>query len=82
MKLDVYLNFAGNCEQAFRFYEQQNYKSALEAYERVLKHPKSQLYDLALVLAQPAQGDGHQVGYLNQGNNWIICESAGAKVVR
>jgi TolA-binding protein len=32
----------------YRFYEQQNYKSALEAYERVLKHPKSQLYDLAL----------------------------------
>jgi PhnB protein len=23
MKLDVYLNYAGNCEQAFRFYEQQ-----------------------------------------------------------
>jgi PhnB protein len=23
MKLDVYLNFAGTCEQAFRFYEQQ-----------------------------------------------------------
>src|SRR5215212_323223 len=22
MKLDIYLNFAGNCEQAFRFYEQ------------------------------------------------------------
>ncbi|HBB88836.1 MAG TPA: VOC family protein [Blastocatellia bacterium] len=22
MKLDVYLNYAGNCEQAFRFYEQ------------------------------------------------------------
>jgi TolA-binding protein len=32
----------------YRFYEQQNYKSSLEAYERVLKHPKSQLYDLAL----------------------------------
>jgi TolA-binding protein len=32
----------------FRFYEQQNYKSSLEAYEQVLKHPKSQLYDLAL----------------------------------
>jgi TolA-binding protein len=32
----------------YRFYEQQNYKSALEAYEHVLKHPKSQLYDLAL----------------------------------
>jgi len=32
----------------FRFYEQQNYKSSLEAYEHVLKHPKSQLYDLAL----------------------------------
>jgi PhnB protein len=23
MKLDVYLNYAGNCQQAFRFYEQQ-----------------------------------------------------------
>ena len=23
MKLDVYLNYRGNCEQAFRFYEQQ-----------------------------------------------------------
>ncbi len=23
MKLDVYLNFAGNCQQAFRFYEQE-----------------------------------------------------------
>lgn len=22
MKLDIYLNYAGNCEQAFRFYEQ------------------------------------------------------------
>ena len=22
MKLDIYLNFAGNCEEAFRFYEQ------------------------------------------------------------
>ena len=32
----------------YRFYEQQNYKSSLEAYEKVLKHPKSQLYDLAL----------------------------------
>jgi TolA-binding protein len=32
----------------YRFYEQQNYKSSLEAYEHVLKHPKSQLYDLAL----------------------------------
>jgi TolA-binding protein len=32
----------------FRFYEQQNYKTSLEAYERVLKHPKSTLYDLAL----------------------------------
>jgi cellulose synthase operon protein C len=32
----------------YRFYEQQNYRSSLEAYERVLKHPKSQLYDLAL----------------------------------
>jgi cellulose synthase operon protein C len=32
----------------FRFYEQQDYKSSLEAYEHVLKHPKSQLYDLAL----------------------------------
>jgi TolA-binding protein len=32
----------------FRFYEQQNYRSALDAYEKVLKHPKSQLYDLAL----------------------------------
>jgi TolA-binding protein len=32
----------------FRFYEQQNYRSSLEAYEHVLQHPKSQLYDLAL----------------------------------
>jgi TolA-binding protein len=32
----------------YRFYEQQNYRTALEAYEKVLKHPKSQLYDLAL----------------------------------
>src|SRR5579863_5216564 len=32
----------------YRFYEQQNYRSSLEAYEHVLKHPKSQLYDLAL----------------------------------
>jgi tetratricopeptide (TPR) repeat protein len=31
-----------------RFYEQQNYKSSLDAYEHVLKYPKSQLYDLAL----------------------------------
>lgn len=31
-----------------RFYEQQNYKSSLEAYEKVLKYPGSQLYDLAL----------------------------------
>jgi PhnB protein len=23
MKLDIYLNYAGNCQQAFRFYEQQ-----------------------------------------------------------
>jgi cellulose synthase operon protein C len=32
----------------YRFYEQQNYPTALEAYEKVLKHPKSTLYDLAL----------------------------------
>src|SRR3954469_16134844 len=32
----------------YRFYEQQNYRSSLEAYEKVLAHPKSQLYDLAL----------------------------------
>ncbi len=32
----------------YRFYEQQSYPSALEAYEKVLKHPKSTLYDLAL----------------------------------
>ena len=32
----------------YRFYEQQNYKSSLEAYEKVIAHPKSQLYDLAL----------------------------------
>jgi TolA-binding protein len=31
-----------------RFYEQQDHRSALEAYEKVLKYPKSQLYDLAL----------------------------------
>ena len=23
MKLDIYLNYAGNCQQAFRFYEQE-----------------------------------------------------------
>src|SRR5262252_2342648 len=32
----------------FRFYEKQDYRGSLEAYERVLKHPKSQLFDLAL----------------------------------
>ena len=32
----------------YRFYEQQSYPSALEAYEKVLQHPKSTLYDLAL----------------------------------
>jgi cellulose synthase operon protein C len=32
----------------YRFYEQQNYRSSLEAYEKVLKYPKSSLYDLAL----------------------------------
>ncbi len=32
----------------FRFYEQQNYKTSLAAYEKVLEHPKSSLYDLAL----------------------------------
>jgi TolA-binding protein len=32
----------------FRFYEQQDYKGSLEAYEKVIAHPKSQLYDLAL----------------------------------
>jgi TolA-binding protein len=32
----------------FRFYEKQDYSASLEAYEKVLKHPKSQLYDLAL----------------------------------
>jgi TolA-binding protein len=32
----------------FRFYEQQNYKSSLAAYEKVLEHPKSALFDLAL----------------------------------
>jgi len=31
-----------------RFYEDGNYKSALEAYEEVLKYPDSPLYDLAL----------------------------------
>ncbi|HVR64896.1 MAG TPA: tetratricopeptide repeat protein [Polyangia bacterium] len=31
-----------------RFYNQQNYRSSLEAYEQVLRHPKSELYDLAL----------------------------------
>jgi tetratricopeptide (TPR) repeat protein len=31
-----------------RFYEEQNYKSSLDAYEKVLKYPGSQLYDLAL----------------------------------
>ncbi|HSY41757.1 MAG TPA: tetratricopeptide repeat protein, partial [Polyangia bacterium] len=32
----------------YRFYEQQDYRTSLEAYEKVLKHPKSTLYDLAL----------------------------------
>jgi TolA-binding protein len=32
----------------FRFYEQQNYKTSLAAYEKVLESPKSPLYDLAL----------------------------------
>jgi len=32
----------------YRFYEQQNYKGSLEAYEKVIAHPKSALYDLAL----------------------------------
>ena len=32
----------------YRFYEQQSYPTALEAYEKVLQHPKSTLYDLAL----------------------------------
>src|SRR5450432_4571213 len=32
----------------FRFYEQQNYKTSLAAYEKVLAYPKSPLYDLAL----------------------------------
>ena len=31
-----------------RFYNQQNYRTSLEAYEQVLRHPKSELYDLAL----------------------------------
>jgi TolA-binding protein len=31
-----------------RFYEQQNYQTSLEAYEQVLRHPRSKLYDLAL----------------------------------
>ena len=32
----------------FRFYEQQNYRTSLAAYEKVLEHPSSALYDLAL----------------------------------
>jgi tetratricopeptide (TPR) repeat protein len=32
----------------FRFYEEQNYKSSLAAYEKVLQYPKSTLFDLAL----------------------------------
>jgi len=32
----------------YRFYEKQDYRGALEAYERVLAYPHSQLYDLAL----------------------------------
>jgi cellulose synthase operon protein C len=32
----------------FRFYEQQNYKTSLAAYEKVLEHPNSALFDLAL----------------------------------
>jgi tetratricopeptide (TPR) repeat protein len=31
-----------------RFYNQQNYRTSLEAYEQVLRYPKSTLYDLAL----------------------------------
>ncbi|MEO8212714.1 MAG: tetratricopeptide repeat protein [Myxococcales bacterium] len=32
----------------YRFYEQQNYRSSLSAYEKVLEHPRSPLYALAL----------------------------------
>ena len=32
----------------FRFYDQQNYRTSLDAYEKVLEHPKSALYALAL----------------------------------
>ncbi len=32
----------------YRFYERQDYKGSLDAYEKVIQHPKSQLYDLAL----------------------------------
>lgn len=32
----------------FRFYEQQDFRSALAAYEKVLQYPRSSLYDLAL----------------------------------
>ncbi len=32
----------------FRFYEQQDYRTSLAAYEKVLEHPKSTLFSLAL----------------------------------
>ena len=32
----------------FRFYDQQNYRASLAAYEKVLEHPQSPLYSLAL----------------------------------
>src|SRR5260370_3277637 len=32
----------------YRCYKQQNCRTSLEAYEQVLRHPKSELYDLAL----------------------------------
>ena len=54
----------------YRFYEQQNYKSSLEAYEQVLKHPKSQLYDLALFKTAWCYwklGDTNKVGHALQG---------------
>ena len=54
----------------YRFYEQQNYKSSLEAYEKVLQHPKSQLYDLALFKTAWCYwklGDTDQVGAALQG---------------
>ena len=65
----------------YRFYEQQNYKSSLEAYEKVLQHPKSQLYDLALFKTAWCYwklGDTEQVGAALQGRARSGQEEGGA----